>query len=348
MTDTALAVISSYLDKRAGTIQAVLRAGDTGLDGRKIARLAVMAVMKNPDLQKCHPSTILTSLCVAATLGLDPTVGTGKFWLVPRWNGKTKQKECTPLIGYKGLCELALRHPRVMAINAQLVFKGEEFSVDPTSATKPIHHTIRWDVEKSEATLTHAYAICYLKGSRMPIWECMSAEQVNARRERSDSGRAGKGPWKSDYLAMARKTILRALIQGGTVPTREEISYSGMVEDAVDADVSMGRLEAVGIDTPADMPAEEPMDWKPDAEEPVQVEHTEVPEDRKKAPADPMAAAKALWLRACEAHSLNVEDATALARRSSATLEGMAFNPKTADAVTLAEAARILMERLAR
>jgi recombination protein RecT len=336
----SLAVINEYLDRKQGAIGEVLRRGNSGLSPRLLVRLAVQIVTKTPGLQKCHPATILNSLLVAASLGLDPTTTMGKFWLIPRWNGKMQCTECTPLIGYKGLCELALRSPTVTSINVQLAFEGEPFDIDTMSATRPIKHGVRFDIEKSEKTLRFAYAWATIRGSSAKIWECLSKEQVDARRARSAA--KGFSPWQTDYLAMARKSALRALIQGGTVPTCEEMGVAATAEQAVEDEADMRVLPNLGVDQPDGL-AEEPMGTA----EVTGVEKTPVPENRSKEPIDPHAAAKALWLRACQEHSLPPEDAADLVRTTGGP-DWQHFKLAEAPPAALAAAAQMLLKRLER
>lgn len=345
MTDApgqnALVAINEYLDRKQGALAEVLRRGNSGLNPKLMVRLAVQVIAKTPGLQQCHPVTILNSLLVAASLGLDPTTTMGKFWLIPRWNSKMRCTECTPLIGYKGLCELALRSPLVTSINVQLAFDGEPFEIDTMSAQRPIRHGVRFDIEKSEKTLRFVYAWATLRGSNAKVWECLSKEQVEDRKKRSS---ATYGPWKSDYLAMARKSGLRALIQGGTVPTCEEIGVASQAEQAVDDELPMDRLENLGVEPPVNLTAEPPGAWEAGVQS---VEHTEVPADRKKEPIDPAAVADAAWTKACEAHSLIPEDAQELVRKSGGAV-WKDFDRKTATPDQKLQAAEILLERVRR
>lgn len=344
----ALATINDYLTQRSGSLSKVLRQGDTKLDASMLVRLALMVIQqdKGKQLVMCSPQSILNSLMVAATLGLDPTLGTGKFYLIPRRNKGVL--ECCPLVGYKGLLELAMRHPRVSAINVQLVFTGEEFAIDPTHPTRPIRHAMRFDVAKSEQTLVGGYAICWLKNSRQPIWEFLpkvGERSIEARRIRS--GATAFGPWKTDYLAMARKSVLRALVGGGTVPTREEMSTAIAVEQVLDSSEERGSHEMLSV-VASGVDLELPPEPMPQQEEtPMVVEHTEIPQDRKNEPVNQAVVSTNLWLRACQEHALNPEDAQDLVRKVGGP-EFANFDRLTAGKGDLISAAEFLLRRLER
>jgi recombinational DNA repair protein RecT len=50
----------------------------------------------------------------------------------------------------------------------------------------------------------------------------MSRDQIIARAQRGGGYGASFSPWKSDFAAMCRKTVLKALLSGGTVPLSTE------------------------------------------------------------------------------------------------------------------------------
>ena len=78
-------------------------------------RVAVNCVAKTPALQKCSPTSLLRSVMFAAEVGLEPGGALGHMYLVPFGN------DVTPIIGYRGLLELARRTGQVREVRAVVV-----------------------------------------------------------------------------------------------------------------------------------------------------------------------------------------------------------------------------------
>ncbi len=186
------------------------------------------------------PATAMSCLLMAAQCKLLPGGKYGMFYLIPRnmsrktSSGWVKIPEVTALIGYKGLMEMAKRHPRVHSITAQVVYEGEEFAFLPGEAK--IVHKWRGDIERTDDKIVAAYARCIITEPNSsvavhdePILHCMSRSEVEKIRSRSESWKSAEqsyngqtprrdSPWHTDFAAMARKTVLRALLNGGSVP----------------------------------------------------------------------------------------------------------------------------------
>lgn len=165
----------------------------------RLMRVAVNCVAKTPDLQKCTASSLLSSIMAAAEVGLEPGGVLGQFYLVPFG------QVCTPIIGYKGLLELARRTGEVTAIHATVVYDKDRFRF-----TKGIEQVIDHEpyIEGDAGPLKYVYAVAKLRSGEVVI-EVMSRSQVDAIRARSRSGQ--NGPWKTDYDEMAKKTVFRRL-----------------------------------------------------------------------------------------------------------------------------------------
>lgn len=350
----SFAAIQGYLNapENQKAIAKVLRPGHTGLKADVIVRAGLMAIKKQPALLNCTPQSIFHSLLVLSAVGLDPTVGTGKAWLIPR------KGECCPQFGYKGLLDLAYRHPLVKSINVQLVFVGEVFKLNPTSILHPIIHEPDIDgLEQSEETLRGGYAMAALRGSNAPIVRWLSKKDIEKRRA-SSAARGDFSPWKTHYLAMARKTVLTALIQGGTVPTAEEMVTFATVEQHLDDGGSMADRAALGLpEDLGDAVAAAPISGSSETSGVVDavVTETPTPEDRSKFKAAGPDDAKAAWTQACIESSLIPEDAADLVRRTAKEIISEAgalrapklvkFDHRTAGNGELLAAANLLAER---
>jgi recombination protein RecT len=163
----------------------------------RLMRLAVNCVAKTPGLQKCTPVSLLQSVLVAAELGLEPGGANGHLYLVPF--GST----CTPIVGYRGLIELAKRSGEILDVRAVVVNEKDKFRW-LEGLTQVIEHEPFLDGDPG--ALKHVYCVVTLKSGGTHA-ERMSKSEVDAIRARSRSGQ--NGPWVTDYAEMSKKTVAR-------------------------------------------------------------------------------------------------------------------------------------------
>lgn len=155
----------------------------------------------NSMLRNANPMTILGSAMVAATLDLPVVPTLGMAYIVP-YKG-----QCQFQLGYKGLIELAERSGQFKNIIDEVVYEGQlikknkftgeyEFDEDAKTSDKVIGYMARMDL---------------INGFSKTIYWTKDEVENHARRF-SQAFRGGKSsPWQSDFDAMARKTVLKAL-----------------------------------------------------------------------------------------------------------------------------------------
>jgi recombination protein RecT len=169
------------------------------LTPERLMRVAVNCVAKTPDLQKCSASSLLSAIMAAAEVGLEPGGALGQFYLVPFG------QVCTPIIGYRGLLELARRTGQIVSIRAVVVRQKDVFELSEGIEQTIVHKP---NLSENPGPLVYVYAVAKLRDGSVQV-EVMSKAQVEAVRSRS---RAGKnGPWVTDYDEMAKKTVFRRL-----------------------------------------------------------------------------------------------------------------------------------------
>lgn len=169
------------------------------LSPERLMRVAVNCVAKTPGLQQCSPTSLLQCVLAAAEVGLEPGGALGQFYLVPFGN------VATPIIGYRGLLELARRSGEIASIRSVVVYEKDSFKV-----TEGIEQTIIHEraLNGDPGKLVYVYAVARLKDGSVQV-EVMTRAQVDAIRDRSRSGK--NGPWATDYDEMAKKTVFRRL-----------------------------------------------------------------------------------------------------------------------------------------
>lgn len=191
----------------------------------RMARLAMTALRTTPRLGECTPRSFIGSLMQCAQLGLEPNTPLGEAYLIPRANRRQGTTEATFLLGYKGILTLARRSGEVDAVWACSVFEGDEYDV-VRGAHPNLVHVPRG--HEDPARITHVYAVAHLRGSNIPVFESLTREQLEARRNRSPA--SGSGPWVTDYQRMAEKTAIRALARW--LPQSPELARGAAMDEA--------------------------------------------------------------------------------------------------------------------
>lgn len=185
------------LEKAREQIQAVL---PPGLSADRIIRSVRLALAQDPDLREAQPETTVLAVMRLSQLGLEANTPLHHASLV------VYGRQCVPLIEYRGYQELARRSGTVRQIEARTVHEGDEFEVLLGTAPTITHRPLAKD--RSDATLTHAYAVAFPRDGGPPVFDVLTREEIDKARAVS---RAKGGPWKQWYAEMARKTAVRRL-----------------------------------------------------------------------------------------------------------------------------------------
>lgn len=193
---------------------------------QRIAALFIAEAARQPDLYKCMETgegrrSIVTFFMLSSQLGLEPGAGLGLLYPTTR---RIKGKiQIVPIVGYRGLATLARRSGEIVRVNAAPFYQDELDKHLIVVSREPPDVVHRWasGVVRTTDTLVGAYAVVELKGGGKSVL-VMDREEIEARRRRSPTANSEYSPWTTDYDAMARKTVLRALLNGGTVPLATE------------------------------------------------------------------------------------------------------------------------------
>lgn len=174
----------------------------------RFARLAILAGTRIKDLDKCTQASVLQCLMDMSRMGLEPDGR--RAHLIPFKRNKKDARgqwestyECTLIVDYKGLVELAYRSGKVANVSAEIVCDNDTFEYDRGIVTK---HSI--DFRNPRGEMYAVWARCVMKdGAEQFV--VMSRHDVDMIRERSRS--KDSGPWVTDYYEMAKKTAFRRL-----------------------------------------------------------------------------------------------------------------------------------------
>jgi recombination protein RecT len=174
------------------------------------------------NLQECEPGAVIMEALKAATLRLPINKNLGFAYIVPYRNRGKMEPQMQ--IGYKGLIQLAMRTGEYRYLNADVVYEGELKGYDKLTG-----HLDLSGEKKSDRVAGYFAYLQLLNGfSKAVYW---TKEQVIEHAKRfSKAFNSDYSPWKTDFDAMALKTVLRNLI------TKWGIMSVEMVQ-AVDRDI---------------------------------------------------------------------------------------------------------------
>ncbi len=226
--------LHNFLQRMAPEIQKV---ATRSLTAETLASLVYTEATRSPDILNAldeAPETVASTIMLAAQLGLDPSGPLGHFYMIPRRNKiagtNRKRWELGFILGYKGLCELARRSGQIIRMNAGVVFEAEipengggfRWTEEPPDCL----HPRAFGIDRTVKKLLGAYAVAILPGGeRVQVF--LERSEIEARR-----ARGGKGfGWKDNFAAMARKSAIRALLNGGLVPLSPALSKAVAAEN---------------------------------------------------------------------------------------------------------------------
>jgi recombination protein RecT len=265
-TDAPRAELSPTQQVRGMTSEFALALGGQQL-AERFVRVALTAMGRNPDLANCTRETLLGTLMTCAQLRLEPNDPRGLAYLIPFKNTKAHTTEATLIIGYKGLVDLAYRSGQIKTIAAEPVHENDFFREQrwPRQLT---HRAA--DGDRGKVTTYYA-AVQYKDGGE--DFAVMSVDEIERHRDLYSKGhKRDDSPWRTNFDAMARKTVLRRLskmmplsvedlrqfatavhVDGMQVPLNASRSLEDLLAtdrpaiDAVDVAASPGRVTGAEI-----------------------------------------------------------------------------------------------------
>ena len=209
-------------------------------DSQRFISSVVSAVQTNPQLSDCTNASILSAALLGHSLNLPQSPQIGMFYMVPFKNKKkvkdangkettVEVNEATFQLSYRGMLQLAMRSGQYKLMNVTDIREGELVSYNPIEDV--YEFKVETDIAKREKLPIIGYYSFFemVNGFRKGIY--WSKEQVDAHAKRySASYRNGwsSSLWKTDFDAMAKKTMLRQLIsKWGIMSVDMERAYEG-------------------------------------------------------------------------------------------------------------------------
>lgn len=188
-----------YLEKSKSAIAMAL---PKHLTPERMMRLALTCFSTTPALRSCTPQSILSSVVVAAQLGLEPGIA-GQGYLIPY------KDTCTFVPGWQGLVGLLNNSGRATAWTGA-VFEGDVF--DFQLGSEPRCHHVPGENYGDPDKLAWVYACGKVNGSEQPVIEAWPIARV--WRHRDKFNKVGKRHYSFENPEMyARKVVLLQVLK---------------------------------------------------------------------------------------------------------------------------------------
>ncbi|MFT9495925.1 recombinase RecT [Anaerosolibacter sp.] len=201
------------------------------LTADRIARIALTALRTNEKLAGCDPMSFVAALMQSAQAGLEPNTALGEAYLIPY--GKEVQFQ----MGYKGLISLAHRSGEYQTIYAMEVYANDEFHYEYGLDPKLKHIP----ADEPEGEPVYYYAVYKLKngGSGFTVWS--KDKIIKHSQKYSQAVKKGySSPWKTDFDAMAKKTVLKDVLKYApkSIEFARQVSMDETVKNEISNDMS--------------------------------------------------------------------------------------------------------------
>jgi len=155
----------------------------------------------NSSLKNAEPLTIYNAALMAATLNLPINQNLGFAYIVPY--GKSAQFQ----LGYKGLIQLAQRTGQYKTINATEVYENQFKSYNALTEELDCDFSI---LGEGKVVGFAAYFKLVNGFEKTTYW---AVEKVQAHAKKySKAFNSSSSPWKSDFNAMGKKTVLKLML----------------------------------------------------------------------------------------------------------------------------------------
>ena len=155
-------------------------------------------VNNNNLLQKANPTSVLAAAATAASLDLPVNPSLGLAWIVPYGNGAQFK------LGYRGAIALAMRSGQMKSIVMTEVYEGE------CKCWNRFTETFEFGDRVSDNIIGYYARFETVNGFvKATFW---TKEEVLKHAKRFSKS-FNRGPWQSDFDAMAKKTVLLSIIK---------------------------------------------------------------------------------------------------------------------------------------
>lgn len=201
--------------------------------GKKSSTFATSLIQianSNDLLRKAEPQSILNAALLATTLELPLNNSLGFAYIVPfnnKQQGGGYQVEAQFQLGYKGFQQLAIRSGQYADLDAKKVYEGQVVEDDSFHG-----YYFDWKNKKSDKVIGYAAYFKLLSGFKSIYY--LTTEEIEAHAKRySQTYKKGFGNWKDDFDKMAKKTVIKLLLNSGKAPLSVEMQRAVQADQSV-------------------------------------------------------------------------------------------------------------------
>lgn len=200
-------------------------------------------VTNNTLLQKADVNSIVMGAAMAASMDLPLNSALGYVALVP-FNSKDGCYAQLQ-IQWKGLVELFLRSGQCQSIICETVYDGQLVKKNKFTG----EYVFDEDAKKSDKVI--GFMSYFRLTNGFEKYEYMTVDEVKAHAQKfSQTYRSGRGVWKDQFEAMAKKTVLRRLLTKWAPKSIEMQQMAIFDQSVVRGDINdMEHAEAVYADS---------------------------------------------------------------------------------------------------
>ena len=198
---SAISTIEQYVYGAENSFQNVLV--DKSINFEREAGFAIQILTSGDFIAKLavgDRQSVVNAVTNIAAIGISLNPAKKQAYLVPR-----KGKICLD-ISYMGLIDLAVQAGSILWAQADLVYETDAFTLN--GFDKPPTHSYN-PFSKARGAMVGAYVVVKTPSGDY-LTDCMSREEIDAIKNRSESVKAGKSsPWDTDYGEMSKKTVVK-------------------------------------------------------------------------------------------------------------------------------------------
>ena len=197
----AITVIEQYVYGAESAFQSVLTDGSINFE--REAGFAMQILTSNDYITRLAVNdrqSVVNAVTNVAAIGISLNPAKKQAYLVPR-----KGKICLD-ISYMGLIDLAVQAGSILWAKASLVHEADAFTLN--GFDKPPTHSHN-PFSRDRGPMVGVYVVVKTPSGDY-LTDCMSREEIDAIKNRSESVKSGKSsPWDTDYGEMAKKTVVK-------------------------------------------------------------------------------------------------------------------------------------------
>lgn len=190
-------------------------------------------VSNDKALQMCVPATVMFAGLKATALGLPLDNNLGFAYVIPYKNTRENKTEAQFQMGYKGIVQLAIRSGQFEIINVTDVREGE------LKGRNRMTGELDFDWNENDAERCKLPIVGYvgyfklLSGySKTTYWSVEELKQHGLKYSQT-YGKYGKGVWADNFDAMAKKTVLKLMLNKGDAPMSVEMQQAIKYDQSV-------------------------------------------------------------------------------------------------------------------